>query len=117
MSIAIDPSRLAKLETANLLKGSHNAAEGVGCVMNWSNFLAGDSGASDDHPWVRLPIRRLLIVLNDRLGDEDRQRLKPYVAKVLGTASAPEVERARAWMAAGVAIRTVSPMSLELAGL
>jgi hypothetical protein len=53
--------------------------------MEWLAYLAGEPHT--DRPACVDPIlRRFAIALNDNLGDEDRQRLRPYLARCIGTA-------------------------------
>jgi hypothetical protein len=53
--------------------------------MEWLSYLAGEPHT--DRPACVDPIlRRFAIALNDNLGDEDRQRLRPYLARCIGTA-------------------------------
>jgi hypothetical protein len=53
--------------------------------MEWLSYLAGE--LHTDKPACVDPIlRRFAIALNDNLDDEDRQRLRPYLARCIGTA-------------------------------
>lgn len=53
--------------------------------MEWLAYLAGEPHT--DRPACVDPIlRRYAIGANDWLGDEDRQRLRPYLARCIGTA-------------------------------
>lgn len=51
------------------------------------------------------------------LDDDTRQRLKPFVARLVGTAGDEEAEQVRRWLAADWLIRTQAPAWLRLAGL
>jgi hypothetical protein len=53
--------------------------------MEWLSYLAGERH-TDKPRCVDLILRRFAIALNDNLGDEDRQRLRPYLARCIGTA-------------------------------
>jgi hypothetical protein len=54
---------------------------------------------------------------NDVLNDRDRQMLKPYAKKVLGTATNAADEETRAWLATDWLVRVHTPKWLDLAGL
>jgi hypothetical protein len=68
-----------------LSKGAHTSPENGRCAMEWVAYLAGEPH-SDSPPCVSPVLRRFGITLNDRLGDEDRQLLRPYLARCIGTA-------------------------------
>src|SRR5690606_15179953 len=72
---------------------------------------------SDDHPSISRVIRAYVLGLNDAWDDEPRQRLKPYAARILGTATGPAPDETRAWMAANWLVRVYAPAFLRLAGL
>lgn len=85
------------LETLVLLKGNHGSrAEGV-CLLEAVAWVAGD--IHTDHPECVSPViaafgRRW----NDDLDDVGRQRLKPYITRMIGTSGNPEADEVRAWM-------------------
>lgn len=54
---------------------------------------------------------------NDDLDDEDRQRLKPFIPRLVGTMASPEVETARSWMCVDWLVHTHLPTWLRLAGM
>src|SRR5262245_59049191 len=91
------PAGQPKLETLVIAKGSHGSKEAGGCVMEWTSYLAGEPWS--DHPRCVSPvIAAFLRRWNDDLGDADRQRLKPYIVRVIGTNTGPEDDERRAWM-------------------
>jgi hypothetical protein len=67
-----------------LSHGSHPSPADGRCAMEWVAYLAGEKH-SDSPACVSPVLRRFGIVLNDRLGDEDRQQLRPYLARCIGT--------------------------------
>jgi hypothetical protein len=74
------PDRLPRLE-----RGQHWEGSGKACVMEAASWLAGEPWS--DHPrCVHATITRVAIRANDRLNDEDRQRLWPLVLASVGTA-------------------------------
>jgi hypothetical protein len=99
-----------------LLRGGHESpADGV-CLMEWVAYLAGEPHS--DHPECACPIiTSLAIRLNDRWSDEDRQLLKPFAVKIIGTRGTADDERARRWVMFDWVVRTLTPAMLDLAGL
>jgi hypothetical protein len=74
------PDRLPRLE-----RGQHWEGSGKACVMEAASWLAGEPWS--DHPrCVHATITRVAIRANDRLSDEERQRLWPLVIASVGTA-------------------------------
>src|SRR5690349_8379344 len=70
-----------------------------------------------DHPACACPtLTRFCIALNDRMTDEERQLLKPFVVRLVSTRSTPEVERRRAFVLTDAAVREVVPLRLEARG-
>jgi hypothetical protein len=87
------------------------------CVMEAVAWVAGEPHS--DHPQCASPaIAAIMRLWNDRLpSDEAREKLKPFVAKLVGSRSTEEVE-ARRWKMVETFSRTVAlPAALELAGL
>src|SRR5689334_12746839 len=82
--------------TFHLASGSHgNAYHGECCAVELANratvlcpTLREKFGAaqqfSDDHPSISRVIRSYVIGLNDAWDDDTRQRLRPYVTRILG---------------------------------
>lgn len=98
-----------------LERGSH-ARQDAYCVMEAVAYVAGEPWS--DHPQCASPVLTTFMVnWNDQLDDETRQRLKPYIPRLVGTRSTPEVESARSWLACDWLVRTFTPAWLRLAGL
>ena len=77
--------------------GAHEP-DGQMCVMEMTAYIAGEPWS--DHPQCVSPvIAEFLRVWNDGMNDNDRQMLKPYAARVIGTRASSEIENQRAWMA------------------
>ena len=71
-----------------------------------------------DHPVCASPvITSFLIRWNDAMNDEDRQMLKPYIPKLVGTRTLKHDEDTRAWMLTDWLARECAPAWLRLAGL
>jgi hypothetical protein len=68
-----------------LYAGQHEPGEGKRCAMEWVAYLAGEQHT--DRPMCVDPqVGTFMRYLNDKLGDERRQMLRPYLARTIGTA-------------------------------
>ena len=97
-----------------LAEGAHGTAQEGLCAMEAVAWLEGEPHS--DHPECVSPVlaaytRRF----NDRLGDADRQRLIPFLPKLVGTV-APELEQARAEYLAWQAVSVFTPRALDAGG-
>ena len=104
------------LSTIHLDHGSHSAKKpGEWCVMEAVSWAAGE-------PWTDRPscvspvIASYCITLNDRLNDEARQKLVPYIFKVIGTNTGEADDEQRRRIAATHFARLL-PGWLDAAGL
>ncbi|MGA2010481.1 MAG: hypothetical protein ABSH51_08130 [Solirubrobacteraceae bacterium] len=98
-----------------LAYGTHATPEDGRCAMEWVSHLAGEPHG--DEPLCVSPVlRAMCIALNDGLDDVPRQRLRPFLARTIGTAD-DGLDAARAWMAMDWLIRTYTPVWLRAAGL
>ena len=104
------------LLTTRLDRGGHKSAQEGMCVMEMASLLAGESW-SDRPACVSPVIAAFLRRWNDDLGDEDRQTLRPYARKLIGTNTGPADDSRRAWMLADWMVRTYLPAWLRLARL
>ncbi len=86
-----------------LAYGTHANPDDGRCAMEWVSHLAGEPH-SDQPRCVSPVLRALCIALNDGLEDEPRQRLRPYLARTIGTAD-DGLDRARSWLAMDWLIR------------
>ena len=105
MTISIDDITLAS--------GNHLYAAAGMCLLEAVSYIQGEPFS--DHPVCVSPVlatygRRL----NDRLNDADRQRLKPYIHKLPGTAG-DGLDEQRRFLAIDWAIRTAVPRWLDVA--
>ncbi len=72
------------LDGIELGRGSHIERENGVCAMEAVAWLAGESHSA--FPLCACPvISRYVIILNDRLGSDERQLLKPYLTRIIGT--------------------------------
>jgi hypothetical protein len=98
-----------------LSQGAHSANSGKRCAMEWVSYIAGEQH-TDQPVCVDLPLRSFCIGFNDALGDEDRQKLRPYLARCIGTARDGRTSE-RGYLCLDWIVRTYTPTWLELAGL
>ena len=82
------------IESLHLAPGSHSSPrEGV-CVVELASLMAGEKFS--DHPrCVCNVIAAFLRSLNDRVGHSDRQRLRPYAGRAVGSRAARQITRQR----------------------
>jgi hypothetical protein len=110
--------RLAEIEALHLAKGAHDDHDinAGACVMEAVAYVAGEPWS--DHPACACPVlTAFMVAWNDQLDDDTRQRLKPYIPRLVGTRSTAEVEARRSWMACDWLVRTFTPAWLRHAGL
>jgi hypothetical protein len=112
----MDTTATITLDKLTLANGSHPSPDAGLCIMEASAYFAGEPH-SDAPKCVDPAIRRFLIALNDRMPDDVRQELKPYVLRVIGTATTDEAVRwRRAWLLVDWAAKHALPAALELIG-
>ncbi len=103
------------MDHITLLEGNHATRDQGLCVMEAVAWFADEKHSDAPHcacPVIAAFARRL----NDRLGDEQRQRLKDLIpALALSRASWP-VTLKRAFIAADFAVRDAAPRALEACG-
>jgi len=98
-----------------LSAGNHESREDGTCLMEAVSWWAGEEHTSS--PACVSPVLRWVgIALNDALPDEPRQRLRPLIPDLAGTAG-DDLDHIRGWIAADWVIRTWAPEWLDLAGL
>ena len=110
-------------DSLTLARGSHDNGETddcgnpLLCFMEAFNVSRG-LGVTDDCPAdVSETLHGFIINFNDALGLTDRQRLKPYRDRIIGTGNQPAVDERAAYMCVDWLIRTHTPAFLRLAGL
>lgn len=113
--MTIIDDRVKELEKATLAMGSHPSFEEGACAMEWVAYLAGE-GHTDAPECASKVLREFTISLNDQWDDENRQRLAPFLPRMVGTAGDGHDE-ARSYLALDWLIRTHTPAWLDLAGL
>ena len=113
--MSIITERLTALDTIHLDHGSHESFEAGHCAMEVVAFLAGE-GHTDAPECASKVLRSFTINLNDRWDDQTRQRLVPFLPRMVGTAGDGQDE-ARSYLALDWLIRSFTPTWLDLAGL
>jgi hypothetical protein len=95
-----------------LHKGAHDASDGQRCAMEWVAYLAGEEHS--DHPMCVSPVLGAFgRSWNDALDNETRQKLRPYLARMIGTAGDGRDEE-RAWLCTDWLVRVCAPAFMEL---
>lgn len=104
------------LEKIVLKRHKHGSLVDGACAMELASVLAGEDFS--DHPTCVSPVIAMYMrQLNDLWDDETRQMLKPYIEKVLNTASSKHVELRRSQLAIDWLARIYAPTWLEVSGL
>jgi hypothetical protein len=98
-----------------LAYGTHANPDDGRCAMEWVSHLAGEPH-SDQPRCVSSVLRAICIALNDGLEDAPRQRLRPYLARTIGT-SDDGLDSARSWLAMDWLVRVYAPTWLQAAKL
>ena len=115
MTTVIDQERVNALMAIWLKIGAHDNFDQGMCVMEASAWLAHEPWS--DKPLCVSPVLGTFLRLwNDQLDEITRQKLKPYAARVVGTAGDGHDEW-RGWICVDWLARTNLPMWLDLAGL
>ena len=97
-----------------LAYGTHATPDEGRCAMEWVSYIAGEPH-SDEPACVSPAVRAFCTTFNDSLEDAPRQRLRPYLARTIGTAS-DGFDEMRAWLAMDWLIRSYTPTWLAAAG-
>jgi len=104
--------RLKALDSITLQRGAHDSNEQM-CAMEAAAWIAGEEH-SDRPKCVSPVLAAFMRSWNDALDDEERQALKRYVPRVIGTAGDGH-DAQRAWLAADWLVRVCTPAWLDLA--
>ena len=106
--------REVDLDTIKLKAGSH-APDGEYCVMELVSFVAGEPW-SDSPQCVSPVLGAFARAWNDGMRtDDERDSLKPYINRLIGTAGDAEADERRAWLATDWLVRVCTPAWLRLA--
>ncbi|HEX7355284.1 MAG TPA: hypothetical protein VF288_10680 [Mycobacteriales bacterium] len=113
--------RLRVVSGLRLGAGAHAAPDGAPdgarlCVMEAVAYVAGE-------PWSDRPACASSVVSafmrpwNDAMADDERQSLRRYIARLVGSRGTDEQEMQRSWMALDWLVRVYAPAWLDAAGL
>lgn len=80
-------------ERVRLVNGKGRRRDGRLCIMTFVALLAGERH-TDAPATASLVVRQFAIALNDGMLDDERQRLKPFAPRIVGTRDALDEERA-----------------------
>jgi hypothetical protein len=83
--MSIITERLEALTTITLDSGSHGSFEQGHCAMEVVSWLAGE-GFTDAPECASRVLRTFTVNLNDTWNSGDRQRLVPFLPRMVGTA-------------------------------
>jgi hypothetical protein len=103
------------LSGLTLLRGSHNP-DSKFCVMEAVAYVAGETW-TDSPECASTPIASIMRRINDVMTDDERQVLKPYIPRLVGTAASSAIETKRRYMATDWCARVSAPRSLRRIGL
>ena len=102
------------LKTYKLGEGLHAYRKDGMCAMEFVAYLNGEPHS--DRPQCASPVLTSFVIrLNDHWNDKERQLLKPFLKRIIGTRDEKDAERARV-LTMGVANRVV-PLLLKDQGL
>src|SRR6266545_1161132 len=103
------------LSTIHLEKGAHETRDSGVCLLEAVAWFAGREH-SDHPPCVSPVLGTFGRSWNDALDDSTRQRLVPFIPRMVGTAN-DGADEARAWMLTDWLVRVCAPTFLRTAGL
>ena len=110
-------------DTLTLARGSHELGDTDDCGNQALCFMEAFNvsrrlGVTDRCPTdVSETLHGFIVGLNDSLGTVQRQRLKLYRDRIVGTSGQPDADRRAAYMSVDWLIRTYTVAFLRLAGL
>ena len=75
-----------------LSKGSHPSPKDGMCIMECVAYIEGEKHT--DHPQCACPVvTSFAILMNDQMSESERDSLIPFVLRIAGSKSTPEIER------------------------
>src|SRR5574341_1842702 len=105
-----------RLATITRLEAGTHSPDHTFCVMEAVAYVAGE--AWTDHPKCACPVlTAFCITLNDSMPDAERQKLLPFILRLAGSKSTPEVEQRRMFLLVDAAVREFASAALEAYGL
>lgn len=94
-----------------LSQGKHDGPDDGRCAMEWVSYLAGEPH-SDSPACVSTVLKTFCVTLNDHLPFDQRQRIRPYLARTIGTAN-DGLDEWRQWMCTDWLVRVAAPVFLD----
>ena len=105
--------RLKQLDALTLDKSAHPSFDEGHCALELVSWIAGEPWS--DHPACVSPVLGdFCRNWNDSLDDVIRQRLKPYLPRLVGTAGDKAADKRRSWMAMDWLTRECAPAFMDL---
>ena len=96
-----------------LLKGGHSSRDEGVCALELVAWMAGEPHS--DHPACVSPVLGdFCRNWNDNLDDATRQKMKPYLKRLIGTAGDEAADLRRSWMAFDWLARECGPEFMDL---
>lgn len=106
--------RLKELENGTIEAGFHETSN-KRCSLEWVAYLANEPH-TDNPACVSDVLSAFVRTVNDIMFYEERQKLKPVLPKLVGTAGSEAQEQARAYRLADWAVRVLTPLVLKTKG-
>jgi len=91
--VALDVAAERLMERIRLIRAVGDPALDRACIMSFVALLAGEF-FTDRPKTASQVIRKFVIPLNDRIDDDQRQRLKPFAPRIIGTNDGHDAARA-----------------------
>ena len=102
-------------EVIRIQAGGHRSFADGACAMELVSYMAHETYS--DHPKCASPVLAAFVrPINDRMDDDTRQKLAPYLIRLIGTVGTRGQEQTRAYMLADWACRVAAPMALRTRG-
>jgi hypothetical protein len=119
--IAVLPDRLERFLSPefHLRSGAGSGINGEAdvCLMQAVGWLAGEPGFSDSPDCACPVLRAYCVRLNDSdLFADQRDMLKPFGPRIVGTRGGPAIEQRRALIACDRCVRVIAPILIRAAG-
>lgn len=109
------PHQVLDLDLLHLERGGHETPDDGLCLLEAAAFVAGEPHT--DHPASVSPVLgRVGRELNDKIGEDRRQALKPLIPLLPGTAG-DGLDPQRSYLGLDWLVRTHTPTWLDVAGL
>lgn len=112
--ITLTPEQQKFYDSLVLSRGDHSVDSGEFCLLEAESYLLGEPFGTHVDSVCRM-IREWGVLVNDTVSDEARQRLKPLLLRMPGTANDGHAD-ARGWLCVDWAVRTCLAAHMRLQG-